>query len=298
LGSATAEVTLHGSNGSAAWTSPGFTVPAEGSTSIQLAGLASLSDGAWAACVVSDQQLVLGELTTLDSAGAANETTYGTPPADLGQPYGIVLPRLVNDESADSVFTVQNTGDATGTATVRLRNLTGSLVYEDSVALAPSGWKAYDLSQIPELDAGFEGSGEVASAVPLIGIADEFARPLFPPAAVSDLEASNDDGKVKLEWAEVELDTFGQSITDATYNIYRSQDAPYFLPTAADVADAPGLTSQDWTDLDTTVLTNPTHSTYYVAKAIYQGLRSGPSNRVGVFVFGVVPGSPDEGRTR
>ena len=154
-------------------------MPAEGAKNIRLANLAGLPDGTWAACAVSDQQLVIGELTTLDSAGAANETTYGAPPADLGQPYGIVLPRLVHDETAYTIFTVQNTGDAAGTATVRLHNLTGSLVYQDTVTLAAMGWKTYDQSQIPELSAGFVGSGEVASAVPLIGIVDEFARPLL-----------------------------------------------------------------------------------------------------------------------
>ena len=159
------------------------------------------------------------------------------------------------------------------------------------MTLAPSAWKAYDQSQIPELCAGFEGSGEVASAELLIGIVDKFARPLFPPAAITDLEASKDDSKVKLDWTEVELDTFGQSITDPTYNVCRAQDAPYFLPAAADTAYAPALASPPWTDQDTTLLTNSAHSTYYVVEAVHQGLRSGPSNRVDVFVFGVVPGS-------
>ena len=99
-------------------------------------------------------------------------------------PYGVVLPRLVNDETAYTVFTVQNTGNIAGAATVRLYNLTGSLVYEDTVTLAPLGWKAYDQSQIPELSAGFEGSGEVASAEPLIGIVDELERPIVPATPV------------------------------------------------------------------------------------------------------------------
>ena len=160
------------------------------------------------------------------------------------------------------------------------------------------GRKAYDQSQIPELRAGFEGSGEVASAIPLIGIVDEFARPLVAPAAITDLEASKDDSKVKLDWTEVELDTFDQSITDPTYNVYHAQDAPYFLPAAADAAYTPGLTGPTLTDQDTAVLTNSAHSTYYVVETVYQGLRSGPSNRVGVFVFGVAPGSSGAGRTQ
>ena len=155
------------------------------------------------------------------------------------------------------------------------------------MTLAPSAWKAYDQSQIPELCAGFEGSGEVASAELLIGIVDKFARPLFRRPR-SPIWRPKDDSKVKLDWTEVELDTFGQSITDPTYNVCRAQDAP--LPAAADTAYAQG--SQARPD-------RPRHHRAHELSA--QHLLRGRCdatkvygrghNRVDVFVFGVVPGS-------
>ena len=52
-----------------------------------------------------------------------------------------------------------------------------------------------------------------------------------------------------------------------------------------------GLTSPTFTDPDATVIGNTAHSTYYVVRAVYSGLLAAASDRVGVFSFGLVPGS-------
>jgi hypothetical protein len=73
-----------------------------------------------------------------------------------------------------------------------------------------------------------------------------------------------------------------------TYNVCHAQDTPYFTPGAA---CATGLTSPTFTDPDATVVGNTAHSTNYVVRAVYNGLLAGPSNRAGVFSFGLVAGN-------
>ena len=118
-----------------------------------------------------------------------------------------------------------------------------------------------------------------------------YRQQLFGPAAAADLQASVISGSVgrnlQLDWSDVTLDAAGHAIAGVTYNVYRAQDAPYFAPGPA---SATGLTGATWTDPDTTVLTSAAHSTYYVVVAVYNGLKAAPSNRVGAFVFALVPG--------
>jgi hypothetical protein len=113
---------------------------------------------------------------------------------------------------------------------------------------------------------------------------------LYGPAAVTGLQLSiTTEPRLKLDWTAVSHDASGHTIAGVTYNVYRALDAPYFTPggTPYSPVPLPGLT---FTDPDAAVLTDPAHSTYYVVEAVYNGLLSAPSNRVGAFVFSLVKG--------
>lgn len=118
-----------------------------------------------------------------------------------------------------------------------------------------------------------------------------YRQQLFAPAAITDVSASvvTEAGirYLRLDWTAVTFDAGGHTIAGVTYDVYRAQDDPYFEPVSAWVTS---LADPNWTDPDTTVLTVPAHSTYYVVVAVYNGLSSGPSNRTGAFVFALTPG--------
>ena len=168
-------MSLSNADGSIALTRS-FTLPASGATTVKLADLNELpSIGTWSVCVRGDHVLVMNELTTYDRAGSAYDTTYDAPSTGvLDLPFGVVLPRLAHDGAAHTVFTVQNTGATASQTKVRLRDLTGVLVYTDTLVLRAGAWKRYDQSLMPEISPGFAGSGEVASDGPLAAIVDEF----------------------------------------------------------------------------------------------------------------------------
>ncbi len=111
----------------------------------------------------------------------------------------------------------------------------------------------------------------------------------FAPARIADLRASKATGLLKLDWSAVTLDTGGHAIAGVTYNVYHAADAPYFTPGAV---YATGLTSPTFTDPDAGVIGNMAQDTYYVVRAVYNGLLAGPSNRAGAFAFGLMPGGP------
>lgn len=109
----------------------------------------------------------------------------------------------------------------------------------------------------------------------------------YPVTGLQASVAASNPRQLKLDWTAVALNAGGDTAMGITYNVYRAQDAPYFVPGEASVTD---LTDPTWTDPDTAVLTSPLHSTYYVVQAVHDGLGGAPSNAVGAFVFGLAAG--------
>ncbi len=122
---------------------------------------------------------------------------------------------------------------------------------------------------------------------PQTGRCDIGAYELVPPAAVTDLRVTRMDGKAQLDWTAVTADGAGYPLTGVTYTVYRGQGQPDFTPGAA---YASGLTTDTFTDNDLSVFGNTEHSTFYVVQAIYSGLPSENSNRVGTFTYLLSPG--------
>lgn len=110
-----------------------------------------------------------------------------------------------------------------------------------------------------------------------------------PPRAITDLQASKDGDKCLLQWSPITQDENGASITGVTYNVYRAIGDPYFTPGAP---YSWGLADAAYLDPDTDVLTDSSHNAFYLVRAVSAGLASDDSNRVGTFVFDLVPGGP------
>lgn len=109
------------------------------------------------------------------------------------------------------------------------------------------------------------------------------------PIAVADLRASRAGSSLRLDWTAVTKDVEGNNISGVTYNVYRAVDLPYF---SVGVPYVSGIASATYTDPDPNVVGNVEHSYYYLVKAVYNGLTSSDSHRVGCFSFGLAPGSP------
>ncbi len=84
---------------------------------------------------------------------------------------------------------------------------------------------------------------------------------------------------VQLDWAAVSGAT--------SYNIYRSQDDPYFTPGTVYA----NTTTMPWTD--PSAAGNPAYNHYYIVRAVGcdGSVESANSQRLGEFDFGIVPGS-------
>ena len=108
------------------------------------------------------------------------------------------------------------------------------------------------------------------------------------PQSITDLKASKASGKCRLDWSAVTQDLNGKPITGVTYSVYRAIGDPYFTPGAA---YATGITATTYTDPDSTVLTDASKNAFYIVHALANGMESGDSNRVGTFVFDLVPGN-------
>jgi len=108
------------------------------------------------------------------------------------------------------------------------------------------------------------------------------------PQAITDLRASRDGDKCLLEWSSVAQDVNDASITGVTYNVYRAIGEPYFTPGAP---YAWGLPDPAYLDPDAAVLTDSGHNAFYLVRAVGAGLAADDSNRVGTFVFDLVPGA-------
>ena len=108
------------------------------------------------------------------------------------------------------------------------------------------------------------------------------------PLAVSDLRAARAGGFVRLDWTAVTRDVESNTLSGATYE---SIGPPTCLTSRPARPTCPGSTNT-YTDLDSNVIGNVLHPTYYLIRAVSNGLASAGSNRVGCFSFGLVPGSP------
>jgi len=170
-------------------------------------------------------------------------------------------------------------------------------------ALAQSGG-GYDLSWWSVDGGGGESSGDIFSLRGSAGQADAGALtggdfeltggfwhgPITSkPQAITDLRASKDGGNCLLQWSPVTHDVNGASITGVMYNVYRAIGEPYFTPGPPYVW---GLPDSAYLDPDTAVLSDSSHNAFYLVRAVSAGLESDNSNRVGAFVFDLVPGGP------
>jgi hypothetical protein len=144
-------------------------------------------------------------------------------------------------------------------------------------------------------DFSLRGSAGQADAGVLMGgdfeLAGGFWRGLLTgrPKPITDLTITKKSGKVKLTWSAITEDIAGNPISDVSYNVYRALNDPYFTPGAPYATDVVDTT---WLDQDTNVLTDSASNAFYIVRAASTGLESDDSNRVGTFVFDLVPGGP------
>ena len=108
------------------------------------------------------------------------------------------------------------------------------------------------------------------------------------PKAIVDLKASKDGDHCLLTWSAITQDVNGKAIGGVSYNVYRALNDPYFTPATP---YAPGVPDTAYLDPDTAVLSNSASNAFYVVRALSAGLEAENSNRVGTFVFDLVPGS-------
>ncbi|MCP4081362.1 MAG: hypothetical protein GY743_14045, partial [Planctomycetaceae bacterium] len=136
-----------------------------------------------------------------------------------------------------------------------------------------------------------------------------------PPVAVADLKASkygdqclllewsritqaskDGDKCLLLEWSRITQDVNGDAISGVTYNVYRALNDFYFTPDqlyAWDLTDPSDPSDPpSYLDPDAVVLSDSSHNASYLVTAVSAGLESDVSNRVGTFVFDLVPGGP------
>ncbi len=109
------------------------------------------------------------------------------------------------------------------------------------------------------------------------------------PQAITDLEASKDGDKCLLTWSAIPQDVNGETIGGVTYNVYRALNDPYFTPATP---YAQGVTDAAYLDPDASVLSDSSSNASYIVRAVSAGLEAEDSNRVGTFVFDLVPGGP------
>ncbi len=118
----------------------------------------------------------------------------------------------------------------------------------------------------------FGGDGDVAPC-----------GPPPKPAAISDLSVSKLGADILLDWPAVMVDEQGQPISVDHYRIYRATEA-YF---------SPSLTYSQTTSTiitDTGAVTHAPNYYYLVTSVSGGGIESAASNRVGKFMFDVLPG--------
>jgi hypothetical protein len=100
---------------------------------------------------------------------------------------------------------------------------------------------------------------------------------------------------VTLRWGHVAADTRGQALEVVRYDVWRSA-APYFVPSGnpyAAVQPPPAAQAGDPVIYADASLPASGSGRFYVVRAVSAtGQASADSNRVGVFVFQLVPGQP------
>ncbi len=105
----------------------------------------------------------------------------------------------------------------------------------------------------------------------------------FVPVAVTTLAiAPSGTADVLLTWADTP--------PDSSYRVLRDAANPYFLPAEAD-DDLGIVSSAPWQKLDAGVRGAPAQTLYYIVLGRVGSNEAGPSNRVGLFEFGLVPGN-------
>jgi len=108
------------------------------------------------------------------------------------------------------------------------------------------------------------------------------------PRAITDLKAAKDGDHCLLTWSAITQDVNGKAIGGVSYNVYRALNDPYFTP---DAPYATGVADTAYLDPDAAVLSDSSSNASYIVRAVSAGLEADNSNRVGTFVFDLVPGS-------
>jgi len=132
----------------------------------------------------------------------------------------------------------------------------------------PNGIQLEDVAYIT-CDQGVEAiSSQTTQVVP-----DQ-----FPPAAVTDLMASEENHELRLRWSAITTDIYGNPETMQGYIIYRNE-APYFTPTSVESIGVASDTS--FLDDDGGAGNLETNSFYLVQGVDYVGNIGDNSNRAG-----------------
>ena len=182
-----------------------------------------------------------------------------------------------------------------------LLSCASALLLDRGVGLAQSGG-TFDLSRFTVDNGGGAASagsftlgatlGQPDAGSPASGgtfsLRGGFWRPAVHPTApgeVTDLRASNAEGRLRLDWTAVTYDPSG-----VTYRVYRGTNSPYFEPTAPPYEK--DIIDPTYPDRDPNAIGDTAAGHYYVVTAVNgAGLESAPSNRVGTIAFPLAPGN-------
>jgi hypothetical protein len=165
--------------------SQGFSLTANGSRYLRLVDLETLPDGIWAVCAGGNRPLALEEVTQADTPSRlpASSATRGA--NQLGSSNMLALTHLVRSDASYTAFSVQNPGSAAANVDLKYYDISGTLVYTDSMNLPPRGWARFNQSTQPELGNSFVGSQVVSSDQPVISLVDAYVplalKPVFLP---------------------------------------------------------------------------------------------------------------------
>jgi hypothetical protein len=124
-------------------------------------------------------------------------------------------------------------------------------------------------------------------------IAAHLAVPIVAPATKVVTIARSGSG-MQLTWPHVTQDVLGNPVAVTSYEVWRSTK-PYFLPVVGDpdIGKLIDVLPPFGSTVSASVGTELNGSiNYYLVRAVAGATVSNPSNRVGVFMFGVVPGDP------
>jgi hypothetical protein len=154
-----------------------FLLAANGSRYLGLNEAKKLPNGTYSVCAAGDQPLALEELTRADapSAPSASSATHGMTKVSSSDTFAAT--HLTRSSASHTAFSVQNTGSATATVDLEYYDLSGMLVYTDSVRLAPKGWERFDQASERKLAGGYAGSLVLRSDQPIVSLVDQYGLP-------------------------------------------------------------------------------------------------------------------------